>query len=95
MMVLTMKLLVVLVVIVGGLFALDRFALWMESRGWIYYRRRKPSTSTLGNAFLQVQSLLEPEKRTLLEVRREEQVEEDESGEPPEPPTTDEDAERA
>jgi hypothetical protein len=95
MMVLPMKLLVALVVIVGGLFALDRFALWMESRGWIYYRRRKPSTSTLGNAFLQVQSLLEPEKRTLLEVRREEQVEEDESGEPPDPGATDEDAERA
>ncbi len=93
-MVLPMKLLLVLVMIAGVLFALDRFALWMESRGWIYYRRRKPSTSTLGNAFLQVQSLLEPGKSTLLEIRQEEQVEEDESGEPPEPGATDDGPDR-
>ena len=25
-----------------GLFVLDRALLWMESRGWIYYRRTRP-----------------------------------------------------
>lgn len=88
-----MKLLLVLAVIAGALFALDRIALWMESRGWIYYRHRTPSSSALGNAFLEVQSLLDPEKGMLLEARREEQVEEDESGEPPEPGPRDDDPE--
>jgi len=80
-----MKTLVFVAVVAVALFALDRLALWMESRGWLYYRRRKPSSSTLGNAFLQVQSLLEPDKKALLEVRQDEQLEDDESGDPPEP----------
>jgi hypothetical protein len=65
-------------------FALDRLALWMEGRGWIYYRRRKPSSSALGNAFLQVQSLLRPETRHILEERRQDEEEPAESGDPPE-----------
>jgi hypothetical protein len=37
----------------------------------------------LGNAFLEVQSLIEPGKRNLVEIRQEEAVEEDDQGEPP------------
>lgn len=66
------------------LLALHRFLLWAEGRGWIYYHHRRPSGSALGNAFLEVQSLLEPEKQQLAEVRRQCVVEEDEHGEPPE-----------
>lgn len=80
-----MRLLLYLAIAAAALLALDRLALWMEGRGWIYYRRRKPSSSSLGNAFLEVQALLEPNKRTLLEVRRDARAEEDESGDPPEP----------
>jgi hypothetical protein len=68
-----------------ALFALDRLALWMESRGWIYYRRRKPQSSALGNAFLQVQALIEPDTKHLLEARQEDVCEADESGDPPDP----------
>jgi len=77
------KIVLWLLVVGLALLALDRVGLWMERRGWIYYRRRKPASSALGNAFLEVQALLEPEKRTLLELRQEEPHEEDESGEPP------------
>jgi hypothetical protein len=66
------------------LYGLHRLALWAENRGWIYYLRRKPTTSSLGNAFLEVQSLLEPEKRQLAEVQKAETIEEDEQGDPPE-----------
>jgi hypothetical protein len=66
------------------LFALDRVAVWMESRGWLYYRRVKPSSSNLGNAFLELQSLLEPGKRHVIEFRREEHDEQTDSGAPPE-----------
>jgi hypothetical protein len=76
-----------LVVVIASLFAvygLHRFALWAEDRGWIYYVRRKPTSSTLGNAFLEVQALIEPEKRKLAEVRKAADVEEDDQGDPPE-----------
>jgi hypothetical protein len=65
------------------LYAMHRLALWAEARGWIYYLRSKTTSSTLGNAFLEVQSLIEPGKRHLVEIRQEEAVEEDDQGEPP------------
>ena len=66
------------------LYGLHRLALWAEDRGWIYYLLRKPRASSLGNAFLEVQSMIEPEKRQLVEARKAENVEEDEQGDPPE-----------
>lgn len=68
----------------AAVLAVHRLALMAEDRGWIYYCRRKPSSSALGNAFLEVQSLLEPEKSRLVEVRKEQAVDEDEVSEPPE-----------
>jgi len=71
-----------------ALYAMHRLALWAESRGWIYYLHSKPSSSTLGNAFLEVQSLIEPGKRDLVEIRKEAAVEEDDQGEPPDAGTS-------
>ncbi len=68
---------------VCALVGLDRFLLWAESRGWIYYRRRKPSRSALGDAFLAVQSIIESDKRHVLEVRRQAPHDEDGEAEPP------------
>jgi len=67
---------------IGSLYALHRLALWAERRGWVYYRNRKSPTSTLGNAFLEIQSMIEPEKQQIVEARKEEAVDEDERGKP-------------
>jgi hypothetical protein len=64
---------------------LDKALLMMEARGWIYYRRKQPSRGSLGNAFLEIQSYLEPSKKALVEVMKEEKKEQAESGDPPEP----------
>ena len=56
----------------------------MESRGWIHYRRKKPSRSSFGNAFLEIRSLLEPSKKAMVEVMKEEKKDQADSGEPPE-----------
>ena len=72
--------------IVVAIYLLHRLALWAESRGWIHYRHRRPSSSSLGNAFLEVQNLVDPAKRAVLEERRREVGEQDESGEPPPDP---------
>ena len=69
---------------VVALWLLDRVLLWMESRGWIYWRRKQPSASSLGTAVLEVQSLLEPAKQHVVQVKREQRKEQAESGEPPE-----------
>ena len=78
-----MKLLLTLVVVCGALYLLHRLARWAEDRGLIYYRRYRPSRSAIGNAFLEVQTIVDPGKRLVLEARRQEPSEEDESGEPP------------
>ena len=43
---------------------------WMEDKGWIYYQRNRPSRTALGNAFLEIQSILEPDKKHVVEIRR-------------------------
>ena len=66
-----------------ALYALHRLSCWMEDRGWIYYRKKRGSSGALGSAFLEVQSILEPGKRYVLEERLKEDVEQDDSGDPP------------
>jgi hypothetical protein len=78
----------ILVVVAAAviLFALDRLALWMEARGWIYWRRSKQNPSgAIGNAFREVQSILEPEKGRAAEQRLHEEPGKSQSGEPPVP----------
>ncbi|WP_257306426.1 hemerythrin domain-containing protein [Geothrix campi] len=41
---------------------LDRLGLWMEARGWIYWRRRSAQGSALGSTFLELQKIFESGK---------------------------------
>ena len=64
--------------IIGGavaLFALDRLFLWMEAKGWLYYRKKK-SKSGAGDVLTGF-GFSDPGTRYLEEARRE-QVQEDE-----------------
>ena len=81
----SVKIAILLLLGAAALFVLDRLALWMERRGWLYYRTKQPSSTDLGNAFLELQSMLEPSKRNVVVVRTEEAVEEDDEGDPPLP----------
>jgi len=69
-----------------ALFLLDRLLLWLEARGWIYYRKKKASPGSLGSAMLEIQAMLRPSTEHIVEERRAVKSEEDEAGEPPEPP---------
>lgn len=71
----------------AALVALDRLALWMERRGWIYWRRRRGRGSGVGNALLDVHALLEPDRRAMVDAIRseDEEVEKDGAGGPKDP----------
>jgi hypothetical protein len=75
-----MKLALIAVTIIVGSVFLHLLALWMEKRGWIYYKHTKPSRSSLGNAFLEVQSILEPDKKHIIQVKKDEKRDNAESG---------------
>ena len=55
----------------------------MESHGWIYYRRVKPKGSTIGNALLELESIIQPSRQHVIEARMKEHTEEEDSGDPP------------
>ena len=75
---------VVVAIILVCLYALHRFLLYSESRGWIYYCKKQSSPGTAANAFLELHSMLEPQKKHMLTIQKEERKEEDGEGDPPE-----------
>ena len=64
------------------LWGLHHLGLWLERRGWLFYRDRRPSSSAVGNAFLNIESFVRPGARHEAETHQEKVVHEDESGDP-------------
>jgi hypothetical protein len=63
-----LALVLALVGLLTPLYGLDRLGLWLEARGWLYYRHRKPASSP-ASAWVAWQQFLEPGARHVLEVR--------------------------
>jgi len=76
-----MRVLLWLALIAAALYALHRLCLWMESRGWIYYRKSGGYSTRAGSAMLEIQSLLQPEKKHLIEMKHDEKANRDAQGE--------------
>jgi hypothetical protein len=65
-----------------AMFRFDRIGLWMEGQGWIYWRRSSGMSTRLGSAFLELHSMLEPSKRHVSEIRKEQKRDQAESADP-------------
>ena len=68
-----------------SLWALHQLALWLERRGWLFYRHRRPSSSALAGVFMELDAITRPAARHEIEFRQKELVRDDESGDPLEP----------
>lgn len=68
--------------LISGIYGLHRLALWMESKGWIYYMRKKASSNALGSAVLGVQRIIQPGAEHVLEVRQDQRRQQDDAGGP-------------
>jgi hypothetical protein len=66
-----------------AIYGLHRLALWMEARGWLYYRKTRGRSGSLGAAFLEMQALLEPSKRHVLEIVKKDDSKQSDAGDPP------------
>jgi len=78
--------LVTVALVLGALALLlagDRLLLRLERRGWINYRRRGLNRSGAAFHALELQSIFSPGAEHLAEVRYAQQVERDDSGDPP------------
>jgi hypothetical protein len=57
-----------------ALIALDRLLLWMEARGWIYWRKVKPKGGGLAAGLMAMHQLVEPDVRHVREDREQRHV---------------------
>jgi hypothetical protein len=62
----------------GLLYGLHRLGLWLDDRGWLYYRRG----SRPGRWGLAIASIFDAEVRRIQEMQERTQVEEDDEGDP-------------
>ena len=69
---------VILLMIAAALHGLDRLGLWLEDRGWLYYRRRRPSSSPL-SMWVAMQQYMEPGVKHVREVGQESKEEDHEA----------------
>lgn len=55
---------------VAALYGLHRLCLWLEARGLLYYKHKKPSSSA-ASCFVALQQFLEPPAKHVLHVKEE------------------------
>jgi hypothetical protein len=68
--------------LLAGLYGLHRLALWMEAKGWIYYVKQKPDSSSLGTALLELHQLARPSVKHVQEARTKRTAQQDDQGGP-------------
>jgi len=67
-----LSLLLITVVSLVALYLFDQLCLWAERRGWIYWRKRRATSSALGSVTLELQKLFESGKaKHVIEVKSE------------------------
>ena len=68
----------------ASLFAIDRLALWAEESGWIYWRRKKAASSSIGAILSDLNAVTNPSARHVIEAKQAKKLEERDNGDPPE-----------
>lgn len=60
--------------IISTLFLFDQLGVWLERKGWLYYRKRKPQYGMTGNTLQELNAILAPSNRHVIEVKKTEVV---------------------
>jgi hypothetical protein len=63
---------------VALLVTLHCLCLWLEDRGWLYYRHKKPSGSPM-SSWIAMQHFIEPGVKHVVEVKQEKRIEKEEA----------------
>ena len=65
-----MRLLLIIIEIAMGVYLFDKFCLWLELKGWLYYRNEKPRGGALGNMLQELNAHLSPSNRHVVEMKQ-------------------------
>ena len=61
---------VIVLTALASLYGLHRLGLWLEQRGWLYYKYKRPSSSP-ASCLAALQQALEPQTQHVMQVREE------------------------
>lgn len=75
-----MEYLKIVVALFVGIFILDRMGLWLESKGWIYWRKKRSTGAGFGNALQELDAFFRPNSRYTIEVNKEASGQRDDFG---------------
>lgn len=70
------------IAVVAALALVDRVLLWMESKGWLYYRRTRGRGGGAIYHMMETHSTFDPGIEEVIEAKYHEEKSQDESGEP-------------
>lgn len=62
--------LTVIISICIAFYLLHRLCLWLEQKGWLYYRHRKAESGIVGSTLQELNSLLNPSVRHTIEMKQ-------------------------
>lgn len=65
-------LLLALLLCVVSVFPFHKLCLWLEDKGWIYYRHKKPQSGIIGNTLQELNAILQPSTRHTIEMKQNE-----------------------
>lgn len=60
----------IIVLSLAGIYLFDKFCLWAERKGYLFYRQKKSEGSAIGSALLELQGFLNPAARHTIEMRQ-------------------------
>lgn len=65
-----MKIFLIVIAVCLGFYFFDKVCLWLESKGWLYYRNKKAESGIIGRALLEFHSFLNPSTKHVIEVKQ-------------------------
>ncbi|MFZ2029107.1 MAG: hypothetical protein WAU68_02275 [Vitreimonas sp.] len=63
---------------------LDRIGLWAEAKGWVYWRRKKASSTSIGAILSDLNAVTNPSAQHVVEAKQSKKLEERDNSDPPE-----------
>ena len=69
-----MQILITVIEFCAAFYLFDKVCLWLEQKGWLYYRHSKPQKGIIGNALLELNSFLHPSVRHTIEMKQKQVV---------------------
>jgi hypothetical protein len=80
----TLKISLLILAICLGLYLIDQLGLWAERKGWIFWRKTKPTGNSLGSTALELQKIFDSGKsKHVIEVKDDQRKDSPDTGSGP------------